>query len=508
MGLPQQPCILKRILLGSVLRKHVFFFTLLVSLLIINLTLAISPKWSVEDDARVVDIAGRQRMISQQIGFYAEQSVHHGGELHPQIYGLIEMYDASLNALKFGGVAPGYLAEIPPTKDKIVPALKEAEDEWLHYKEAVLALLKEPPSVHHDYPNLPFIEKHALILLEKNENLVKAYVKDSEKRQKFIFYSMVLSVILSISIALLGYQWGKTSILKPIRELHRVTDMMQKGNYRARAQVATGDEFECLSTAFNKALHALENLEKERTAIDHAKVMFLSVTSHELRSPMTPMKAQLQMLLSGYFGTLNKEQNHSLEVILRNTERLDLLISDLLDISMIEASKLALIFTKTNFIEEIRDIVREFRHFECDHRIKINLVMDPIPTIETDLGRVLQVFRNLLSNAIKFSKVNGTVYAEVRNLKDYILFSVRDSGVGISKEAQPRIFEAFFQEDQQFNRERQGSGLGLTLSKGIVTALGGEIWFKSTKGKGSTFYFTIPKIPPRHRQEIRKLFKS
>jgi len=115
--------------------------------------------------------------------------------------------------------------------------------------------------------------------------------------------------------------------------------------------------------------------------------------------------------------------------------------------------------------------------------------------IEVDPNRVSQVLRNLVNNAIKFSKENEKVIVAAEHKGNEILFSVKDFGIGIAKDAQSRIFEPFFQTEQTMSRKYGGTGLGLSICKGIVEAQNGKIWFESEKGKGTTFYFTVPLKP-------------
>lgn len=252
----------------------------------------------------------------------------------------------------------------------------------------------------------------------------------------------------------------------------------------------------------------LQNALDQLKSLDSAKTEFLSITSHELRSPMTPMKAQLQMLLAGYLGALNSKQTESIDIVLRNTERLDKIIVDLLDISRIEAARLKFIFIKTNLIQEINRLAEEIKGFMPEKKIDIKWDIKKLPVIECDPDRIMQCLRNLLTNAIKFSNPGRDVVVSVSENKDNILFSVKDSGVGIKENDQKRIFEPFYQAEQTIYREHQGTGLGLAIVQGIVQSQGGKVWFDSKYGKGSEFYFTFPKKPVIDVKPISLLFSA
>lgn len=140
--------------------------------------------------------------------------------------------------------------------------------------------------------------------------------------------------------------------------------------------------------------------------------------------------------------------------------------------------------------------------FMPEQKIKIIANIGKLPQMEVDTDKVMQVLRNLINNAIKFSKKNGKVIVTVEQKKDLIFWSVTDSGIGIAKKNQASIFKPFFQEDQILSRKISGTGLGLAICQGIVEAMGGKIWFESEKGKGSTFYFTIPIQREKVKTEI------
>ncbi len=138
------------------------------------------------------------------------------------------------------------------------------------------------------------------------------------------------------------------SFSKPIHDLYKAAQELEKGNFKIRTIIKTNDELTQLSDAFNRSALALSKMEEERTNLDKSKSEFLSITSHELRTPITPLKAQLQMLQQEYFGKLTDKQKESLTIILRNTERLNKIIEDFLEISRIEAARLKFVFRKTN----------------------------------------------------------------------------------------------------------------------------------------------------------------
>jgi signal transduction histidine kinase len=336
-------------------------------------------------------------------------------------------------------------------------------------------------------------------------HLLRDKVKKSQRQSIFIF---IFLTVLSIVIGLLINSYIVKSILTPMSYIAQLTKEIESGNFRARVNINTGDEIEELGMSFNKTMEELEKLEIKREELEHAKTEFLSVTSHELRSPMTPMRAQLQMLKEEYYGRLNSKQYASVDIVLRNTERLDRIIMDLLEISRIEAARLKFNFVKVNLGENLMKFIDEISGFLIDKNIQLIPKIGRFPVFECDPDRIMQVLRNLVENALKFSKKNGRIIITVERVGDFIQFSVKDFGIGVSKENQKRLFEPFFQGEKTMYRKYGGTGLGLSICKGIVESQGGKIWFKSQLGVGSEFFFTFPLKPVKAIKPIKLMFSS
>jgi len=329
----------------------------------------------------------------------------------------------------------------------------------------------------------------------------------SEIQKELIFMNLLLS---SLSLGILGVvlYFIIKHLIKPILDLTTAAEKLEKGKFDAKVNIRTGDELEQLGDTLNKSMESLGKMDEEKKRLDSAKTEFLSITSHELRSPMTPMKAQLQMLLGEYFGKLNKKQKESIDIVLRNTTRLDNIIQDFLEISRIEAARLKFKFIKTHIAEPSGLLIEEMEGFMPEKNIKIVANIGKLPIIEADPDRIMQVLRNLISNAKKFSPKNSKIFVNVGLKNNMIEFNVKDQGIGISPGYQRRIFEPFFQAEQTMYREKGGTGLGLAICKGIVESQNGRMWIESKEGKGTTFYFTVPLKPVREIKPIKVLFSE
>ncbi|MFH2027580.1 MAG: ATP-binding protein [Nanoarchaeota archaeon] len=334
-----------------------------------------------------------------------------------------------------------------------------------------------------------------------DQKISKAIEPIREMNRVYLMIGSIMAVVIVLlSIAL------TREIIRPIYKLKSATEKLRKGQFDTRIDINTKDELGELGESFNQTIQVLEKMDQERKQLDHAKTEFISITSHELRSPMTPMKAQLQMLLGEYFGKLNEKQKAAADIVLRNTTRLDKIIVDFLEVSRIEAARLKFRFVKTNLTEHIDRLIQEMNGFMPEKNIKLEKDMGKLPIIEVDPDRVMQVLRNLINNAKKFSPDNSTIIIGAHLKDNEIFINVKDNGIGISAEDQTRVFEPFFQAEKTMYRKYGGTGLGLAICKGIVESQHGKIWLESAVGKGTVFSFTIPLKPVKEIEPIKLLF--
>ena len=214
------------------------------------------------------------------------------------------------------------------------------------------------------------------------------------------------------------------------------------------------------------------------------------------------------MLEQEYFGKLTEKQKESLKVILRNAERLNKIIEDFLEVSRIEAARLKFAFRKTNLQDIVKDTVEFMIGFAREKNITLLSTTGEPLTVEIDPDRISQVLRNLVHNAIKFSPAASSIEINIEPQGEYIQFSVKDKGVGLNADDQIRVFEPFYQVEGSLSRNHGGTGLGLTICRGIIEAQKGKIWAESKPGLGSTFYFTVPIKPVYDIEPIKVLFSQ
>ncbi len=229
--------------------------------------------------------------------------------------------------------------------------------------------------------------------------------------------------------------------------------------------------------------------------IDNITSDFVSLASHQLRTPLSAIKWNTEILMmqkSG--GKLNKKQLSYLREIYRSTERAISLVNDLLDVSRIQEGHIHLEYRPIKVEDVIAEIIDNFSTLIKSSQVSINLeiINGPIPKIETDGEKLKRIIINLLSNSIKYTPAKGKISLSVAKNKNHIKISVEDSGVGIPKTDQIKIFAKFFRSPNVIRMVPDGTGLGLFIAKSLVVAMGGKIGFKSLEGKGTIFYFTLP----------------
>ncbi len=238
-----------------------------------------------------------------------------------------------------------------------------------------------------------------------------------------------------------------------------------------------------------------------------AKSEFVSMVSHELKTPMTSMRGYTDLLLSGMTGELNDQQRNFLETIAANIQRMGQQIQDLTDISRIETGRLHIVAEPTSIIDVMNETLQTVKPLCEEKDVRLHLQLpDDLPMVFVDKNRLVQVMTNLLSNACKYSPSDTDVKVifEEKTLeqenghdpKHMIQCSVADQGYGISETDQKKLFTKFFRSEDPNIRQAKGTGLGLSITKGIIEIQGGEIWVESEIGQGTTFAFTMPRVQP------------
>jgi PAS domain S-box-containing protein len=236
-----------------------------------------------------------------------------------------------------------------------------------------------------------------------------------------------------------------------------------------------------------------------RKNAERLKDEFVSTVSHELRTPLTSISGSLGLISGGVVGDVSPDVRELVEIARANSNRLTLLVNDLLDIEKMISGKLDVSCHRWDLRDIVRQSLVQIRGYAEQHRITVTIDENHFSAkpaiVFADASRLLQVLANLLSNAIKFSPQDGQVDVSLETTNTHVKVTVRDHGRGVPADFRARIFEKFAQADGADSRARGGTGLGLSISKAIIERFGGKIGFDDAEGGGSSFYFELPLSP-------------
>ncbi len=241
----------------------------------------------------------------------------------------------------------------------------------------------------------------------------------------------------------------------------------------------------------------LEEANNKLQALDQLKDEFVSLASHELRTPMTAIKSYLWLFLQTNHESLDEKQKLYIQRAYDSTDRLIALVNDMLNVSRIESGRINLLKKSTDLVQLAKDIIYELT--PTAQKQQINLILktdnDNLPHVYADPNKLKEVFINLVGNSLKFTDPNGSITIKIYKENTMIVTQIIDTGKGIEKEDIPKLFQKFGIVGNDYLRKRnsQGTGLGLYISKSIIKLHGGDVWVLSEgKDKGTTFSFSLP----------------
>lgn len=299
-----------------------------------------------------------------------------------------------------------------------------------------------------------------------------------------IYIIVAFFLLLAFILGFVTIHWTVSEFVKPVRELNSAAKYISKGNFDEKIEIRnnTNDELKELCHTFNKMAENLDSLEKRRREI-------ISNISHDLRSPITSIRGFLQAMLD---GTISEDKyKHYMEIIYKETERLQTLSDNILDLTKLDNSVNALNITEFDINYVINEVINLMKVRAYEKSIYLKMITESeVINVKGDAEKIRRVINNLVDNAIKFTDRGGvTVSSLVKNGKAYI--SVEDTGIGLSEDEQTRVFERLYKADASRGMDKTGSGLGLAIVKEFVKAHKQTIELESEKGKGSKFTFTL-----------------
>lgn len=325
---------------------------------------------------------------------------------------------------------------------------------------------------------------HTLRLRGYEDRVGRIRVRAEEARLQLV---VLASLVVAAGIAL--YLVIRHRILRPLSLMIGATRKIASGDLSQRIDFAGDDEFGDLSADFNAMAVRLADAER-------MKMEFLSMVSHEMRTPLTAMSGYASLLIKGRHGPITEKQAASLNIIARETQRLQYLVDDLLEAARAEAGSFRIDRSRVDLGQELHELMKTFARQAEDKGIVLSYDVGGLPEAVVDERRISQALRNLVANAIKFTPAGGTVRVDGAVEGSDLHFRVSDTGPGIPSEQASRIFDRFYQTHPTQDGRAGGVGLGLAIVREIITAHQGRIDVESHLGIGTTFHVTIPWTRP------------
>ena len=299
-----------------------------------------------------------------------------------------------------------------------------------------------------------------------------------------IIYTTFLIIFLLSLIILWIF---RTYIFHPIREITAAANEYAAGNLKYELTLHSEDEIGYLADTLKFMAHELSNKEEDQRK-------FISNVSHDFRSPLTSIKGYLEAMID---GTIPPELHEKyMKLVISETERLTKLTASTLALQTLDSNGNMLDMTTFDINQIIRNTVATFEGICKPKKLTFDLLFgERAFYVQADMGKIQQVLYNLIDNAIKFSKPASTIWIETYERHEKIFVSVKDSGIGIPKESQKKIWNRFYKSDSSRGRDKTGTGLGLSITKEIIAAHNENIDVISTEGIGTEFIFTLQKAP-------------
>ena len=350
-----------------------------------------------------------------------------------------------------------------------------------------------------------------------------SYIVEVDKNEAYQeIYLLQTGLLASIGLVLLVTFVSSilfaNNLVNPIKSLTKTVKDIRMGKKDAKISPKmweSEDEVAVLAKTFDTTFRELEESQQQLIKtkneqienlqeMDRAKTEFLNMISHEFKNPLIPIIGFSKALQKPkLYGEINSKQLDVLKKISTNAEGLQSMIIELLDIQNLELGTMEFDYGEFKVDELMREICKKYESKIIERKIQlVNKTQNSI-VIQSDELKIKQVLSHLIDNAIDFvPKENGKIEICVQEADDFVSFFVKDNGVGIPKEKQENLFKKFYQVSQGHTRKHGGVGLGISICKGIVTKLGGKIWVESEPGKGTAFYFNIPKISEGEKMKI------
>ena len=388
------------------------------------------------------------------------------------------------------GENPENLIPIPRENSK---ALRQLDPLWEAVELRVSILEKNSLRTEEFDSAYNAFKKQRIELTSSLDNLLDSWnqqlQESSSQRGTIVQTLLVVDIAIFFLVIIVVRQ-----SLNPLEIITRALSRVKEGIYGEKINYKSDDEIGELVNSFNIMSDTIKQKTQEAKETDTAKDEFLSMITHELKTPLVPIQGYVDILLGEHLGPLTEKQKERLKIIKSSSESLLRIISDLLDAQKLELGKLVVKKENHDIKDTIEKAVESLQPRATENKVTINQHLDKKIIVPHDTERIRQVLTNLLKNSLDVVEPNsGLIEIFVEDSPKEVKISVKDNGPGIPQEKQENLFKKFYQVDTSLTREVGGSGLGLAICKGLVEEHGGTILAESTSGTGATFSFTLPK---------------
>jgi signal transduction histidine kinase len=446
--------------------------------------------------------------------------------------------EANTMTLKDGGTTSG--VNLKPLSPDFLDLWNKIERDWNSFKTSIVSYILKPeeggnPTSSSTAKIQQILEGGASSMIRSSDSLVTKLGGQVDANSKLMVLQVFFGALIIGILVLILYI--VTRILRPIFRLTEATSKIKRGNLETLVEQKGTDELAILTESFNSMIRSIkgyienqnelnktvkikneELLETEKDLrranedlinTERAKEEFISMISHELKTPLTPIKLYSEMFLrTKSFGELNEKQARAMKMINNSISQLEMLVDDVFDVYKLEIGRLRMTKSEVDVEGLIKENVLKLQHLMKDKKIELKaevLSKSDGPKVFCDERRISQVLANLVKNSVDFVPANGgkiTIRAEAEELgyrnndiSPYVAFTISDNGSGIPPEKIDKLFKKFYQIDTSVSRKYGGSGLGLAICEGIIHAHGGRIWVdEHTDGGGASIKFTLPSV--------------
>ncbi len=382
------------------------------------------------------------------------------------------------------------LAPIPRANSQ---SLDDLDELWESVRVRIKIL--ETRSIHSDEFNESFssLNTQRDTLLNSLDELLDMWNKDRIDRRnqgQFIAQTIIGVDIVIFFLVLVIIRKS----LAPLEFITKSLSRVKEGIYGEKIEYVANDEIGELASSFNTMSETIRTKEEESRKTRTAKDEFLAMITHELKTPLVPIQGYTDILLSGHLGSLTDKQRERISIIKSSAASLLQLISDLLDAQKLDLGQLKMKKTSSTIHSTVEKSIHIFQPQIEEYKVKIENTVDKDLRVLHDADRIIQVLTNLIRNSLKAIKPNtGVIKIYSSEDQNEVRIMIADNGSGIPPEKQASLFTKFYQVDASLTREKSGSGLGLSICRGIIETHGGKISLESRLDHGTTVTFSMPK---------------